>query len=901
MKKTTALLALLQFLTVGDELRAQSLQTEIDSILNDGNAWSVLVQSDDAMVTYYRQNKDTERTPASNAKLVTTAAAFGLLGSDHAFETRVYTSGSLIGTTLNGDLNLVVEHDLTWNTYCLNSSDQALDFLAARIAQLGIQTVTGNINVYGAAYYGRGQFDDVRFLGSSYDNQTVATTFRTSLTQAGITVSGSGIGRTGFNAPGTLFHTHLSTDLLYDNEETAHAFLDEMPLTLAAANIEINRVSHNAMADGLLFHIGYKVSGVSTLAAGADAVRDWLENTAGIDTGDIVIGDGSGLARGTNPPGNEYSAQFFIDLLRYMTANHPGYDTTLAISCEDGTIGGRLCNAGMAGRVHAKTGTLFTTIALSGYMDHPTSGERIFFSFLANNSGGISSSATRANMDAALTTIANGFPPVIPGLSSVRNAGTGSSVEIHAAQQATGITSWDIQYSINDGPFSNSMALPLPVPYIIGTRTDQPNFGDYQEITGTWANTSATSQAPGLTGSLGGRWAVPNDGGAADVARFVPSALSGGRYEVDVTTYGLFLSDNAHQVTWRINDANGLRTGRTDLSFETTGDVWAPLAICDFIPGQGHYIEFDNSTQVNNVGTTTAGNSRMVMSGVRFMPTAAVATITGLNPGDRIDARLIARNGAQTSSASDTYSARVSAQPSRVLLIDGNDRWDTQGENTGGTSHDFVTNVASAMPGDLAFDAAENHAVIRGDVPLDDYDLVIWLLGEESTQDEAFSDTEQALVSDYMASGGRIIISGAEFGWDLEALGSSTDTDFLHNTLRIDYLADDTTAATAGLTPVNGDIFAGITNLAYDAGPMVIGFPDVLGGLAGARVVMNYQGTSEGAAVAWKDDPAGPGAVAFGFPVTMISSDAARAQLLDAAIDYLLQQQNDPDDLWMIR
>ena len=102
------------------------------------------------------------------------------------------------------------------------------------------------------------------------------------------------------------------------------------------------------------------------------------------------------------------------------------------------------------------------------------------------------------------------------------------------------------------------------------------------------------------------------------------------------------------------------------------------------------------------------------------------------------------------------------------------------------------------------------------------------------------------------------------------------------------------------VTSRSGDIFAGIGNLAYDAGPLVIGFPDVFAGLNGARVVMDYAGTSEGAAVAWKDDPDGSGAIVLGFPLTMISNAASRTQLLDASIDYLLRQA-ETDDLWMIR
>lgn len=894
MLKHLLVLAAALFCMMGNGAFAQTLTQEIDALLNDGNTWGVLIQSDDAMVTYYQKNKDSELTPASNTKMVTTAAAFGLLGPDHAFETRVYANGTLSGGTLTGDLNLVVEHDITWNTYCLNSSDQALDYLAQQLRAKGLQTVTGNVNVYGASFYAIGQFDDVRFSAPTYQNQTVADVFRTSLSQAGITVSGSAVGRTGFSAPGTLYHTHLSTELLYDNEETNHAGLDEMPLTLATACIDLNRVSHNAMADALLMHIGYKISGSSTLDAGAAAALDWLENSAGIDTQDITYGDGSGLARGADSrPGNQFSAEFFVQLVRYMTTNYAGWDTSLAISCKDGTVGSRLCSAGLSGRVHAKSGTLYTTVALSGYMDHPLSGERLFFSFLANNSSGINSTTARAAMDSALTTIANGFVPVIPTISHVAN--TPAGLEIHAVQQFTGLTSLTAEYSINGGPFSGSIPLALPAPYLIQTRSGQPNVADYSEVQGTWADTSANTEAPGATSSGGGRWAVPIDAGGPDIARFTPGGMAAGLYEADVTTYGGTLSDNAHRITVRINDANGLRARPMDLSFETTGDVWAPLGLFAFAPGQSHSIEFDNATQANHGSSL---NSRMSMAGVRFVPVTAKALVPGVQPGDRVDVRLVASNGTQSSPSSDTFSARRGTA-ARILLVDGNDRWRGQSENTSGTSHDFVARVGAAIASE-PFDSAEHWAVLRGHVPLAAYDLVIWLLGEESTQDESFSDAEQALLTTYLANGGRLIVSGAEVGWDLEAQGTATDLAFLRDVLRTDYVADDTTSSGSALTPRSGDIFAGIDGLDYGGGAMTINYPDVLAGTGGSRVVLDYAGTSEGAAVAWRQDPAGPGAIVFGFPVSMISSLSARTALMSAAIGYLLPASAPAGSGWVL-
>src|SRR5512144_1410426 len=78
----------------------QTIPDQIDAILARaavaGNTWTVLVENTDGSVIYYQRNPTTGQAPASNTKIFTTAAAFGLLGSNYAFETRVYRHGGFI-------------------------------------------------------------------------------------------------------------------------------------------------------------------------------------------------------------------------------------------------------------------------------------------------------------------------------------------------------------------------------------------------------------------------------------------------------------------------------------------------------------------------------------------------------------------------------------------------------------------------------------------------------------------------------------------------------------------------------------------------------------------------------------------------------------------------------------
>src|SRR2546430_4622236 len=110
--------SLLLILCLSLAARAQTIPDQIDSILARSavaaNTWTILVENRDGSVIYYQRNPTTGQAPASNTKIFTTSAAFGLLGTNYAFQTRVYYTGTLVGGVVSGNLNLVSEHDPTW-------------------------------------------------------------------------------------------------------------------------------------------------------------------------------------------------------------------------------------------------------------------------------------------------------------------------------------------------------------------------------------------------------------------------------------------------------------------------------------------------------------------------------------------------------------------------------------------------------------------------------------------------------------------------------------------------------------------------------------------------------------------------------------------------------------------
>jgi hypothetical protein len=236
--------------------------------------------------------------------------------------------------------------------------------------------------------------------------------------------------------------------------------------------------------------------------------------------------------------------------------------------------------------------------------------------------------------------------------------------------------------------------------------------------------------------------------------------------------------------------------------------------------------------------------------------------------------------------ASDVYATWVGDAASRVLIVDGNDRWQAEpmAENPLGHGHDFAAVHARALLGaGVGFDTAANEAVTEGLVALDDYALVVWVLGEEGSEHETFDAVEQSFVADYLAAGGALMVSGSELGWDLVELGDAADQAFYADVLHAEYLGD-----AAGTYLVRGQGSLEDTGLLrfFTPGTMDVEFADRLAPAPGAETVAEYvRGTADGAAVLHS----GVGAVLhLGFPFESIDSARARTEVMVRAIELLL-------------
>jgi hypothetical protein len=296
-------------------------------------------------------------------------------------------------------------------------------------------------------------------------------------------------------------------------------------------------------------------------------------------------------------------------------------------------------------------------------------------------------------------------------------------------------------------------------------------------------------------------------------------------------------------------------------------------------------------------------------------------TLSGYDPLAPYYFKVVALNAGGESLGSEVLTALPSGGAKQVLIINGFDRQDrTQNFRypysfTGdglvdrvwaryNNSFDYVVQVHSAIhaavPG-VHVDSTSNEAIISGALNLDDYDTVIWILGEESEANDTFNATEQTKVEQFIASGGNLFVTGSEIGWDLDQ--QSGGRAFYENTLKGNYIAD--SAGTYTVAPAGGGIFAGLGNIGFSNGAAFssldgqvynVNSADVISPQAGATAALNYGNGSGAAAIQAAGSGGRGGVVMFGFPFEAITTAASRAAVIDRVFDFFGLAAFGPDN-----
>jgi len=133
----------------GQSAALRRLETDIEEALSTYRwptaTWSVLVTSLDRGDTLFAVNSDTVLAPASNLKLLTSAAALAALGPDFRFQTFMVTTGEVHDGVLTGDLILYGTGDPGISDRFFPDKHTVFHLLIDQLAELGIHRVEGDL------------------------------------------------------------------------------------------------------------------------------------------------------------------------------------------------------------------------------------------------------------------------------------------------------------------------------------------------------------------------------------------------------------------------------------------------------------------------------------------------------------------------------------------------------------------------------------------------------------------------------------------------------------------------------------------------------------------------------------------------------------------------------------
>ncbi len=162
--------------------------------------------------------------------------------------------------------------------------------------------------------------------------------------------------------------------------------------------------------------------------------------------------------------------------------------------------------------------------------------------------------------------------------------------------------------------------------------------------------------------------------------------------------------------------------------------------------------------------------------------------------------RVVAYNAGGVSFPSAVAAAVPAKHGSQILLVDGFERIDNYMPHFNNVdnnryileyinSFDYAKYYAPLIS-ELGYSLDFTQRTNVSDMDLSAYDMIVWFLGEQSTENETFNHEEQEKIAEYINDGGALFVSGAEIGWDLEKKGDTGDKAFFNETLNADYVQD---------------------------------------------------------------------------------------------------------------
>jgi D-alanyl-D-alanine carboxypeptidase/D-alanyl-D-alanine-endopeptidase (penicillin-binding protein 4) len=423
----------------------KQLQNNINSILSDSlfmpaHASVKIVSLESGNVLYEHESKAL-MNPASNIKLITSAAALSILDTDYQFKTSVFMDDNATDSDVAQDIYLKGYGDPN-----LISSD--LDSLASAIRQFGINSINNIIlddSFFDDNYWGAGwTWDDESDPDAPYinalsvnkncvriniitDSTNISTSLepntnfvkvlnkativldsirtplkikRLSLDNANaIVVEGDILPYSRVTQKLSLRSPEFYTGILFKESlrrASIHVFGNIISDTVPNGMHEIarhfqpmekvienmNKQSDNLSAENTLKVIGALNSNTPSSAKNGVSREKGFLSTLGMDTTKFSIVDGSGVSR-YNLLSADQLVQFLIAIKKQPRLFRMFYNS-LPIAGIDGTLADRMSNFPVAGNLRAKTGTLNGVSCLSGYVQ-TRDGEMLAFSMMMQN------------------------------------------------------------------------------------------------------------------------------------------------------------------------------------------------------------------------------------------------------------------------------------------------------------------------------------------------------------------------------------------------------------------------------------------------------------------------------------------------------------------------------------
>lgn len=441
------------FLTSSLSFSQSELKIKLDSLLADSmfqsTAASVNVYDLTSKNSLYERQTKLLLKPASNMKVVTTAAGLCFLGPDYKFQTLLYHTGKITDSVCTGDLYLEGRGDPDFGL-----SD--LDTLVREIKHLGIKEIKGNVyadvSYMDSLFWGKGwMWDDDPSTDAPYlsplniNSNTVTVNIAPGLSGNGALVSTFPatsyfiIKNRSFTVLGdsSTFQwdrdwLHRKNDIIVSGSlpltspvisseinvfDPARYFLTLFKERLETAHIlvpgkidtarvpkdakliytfsrpygevivNLNKTSDNLSAEMTLRAMAYKYFGKPATPENGIKMVDSLITLSGLKYKDYRIVDGSGVSHY-----NLISTELLLNVLKYIYTSRPELFGLLynsfPIAGVDGSLKKRMINTEASNNVHAKTGTLSGVSSLSGYVTSSNKHMLAFSVIIQNYVGG---------------------------------------------------------------------------------------------------------------------------------------------------------------------------------------------------------------------------------------------------------------------------------------------------------------------------------------------------------------------------------------------------------------------------------------------------------------------------------------------------------------------------------